>query len=314
MLQETEYLNLLRDILANGVTSADRTGVGTKRVFGRMLKFNIENSFPLLTSKRVGFKTVLRELLWFISGGTNIRPLVLKNVNIWNEWPLKHYLQEQGRLSQVGINTPAWREEMTIFIDRIKKDERFATVWGELGPVYGDQWRKWRTAKGQTIDQLDRAIKSIQAVLKGDSRNARRIIVNAWNVGDIEEMEISGLPPCHLYYQFAVMGNRLDCAMLQRSVDTFLGLPFNIASYAILTYAVAHICGLVPGELTLFLCDTHIYLNHLDAVETQLSRTPYPFPTLHIIRPIAAIDDLAENDFELTGYKHHDRIEAEVAV
>lgn len=306
---EDGYTNLLREIMTTGALSTDRTGVGTKKVFGRMLKFDLSNGrLPLLTTKRVWYKGILKELLWMISGATNIRPLILQGVGIWNEWPLKHFLLDQGRLEEVGINTPAWDEEMRVFVERIKTDEEFAKIYGELGPVYGYQWRHWNTPDGRIIDQLQEAINMIR-----NSPNSRRIIVTAWNPSDIEEMEISGLPPCHYTYQFGVIGRKLNLLMNQRSVDCFLGLPFNIASYGMLTHLVARICDLEPGELTLSLADTHIYLNHLEQVATQLQRTTYPPPHLEVARK-DSVDDYTEADFKLLDYKYHPAIQGDIAV
>ena len=306
---ELGYLALLEDILINGTESDDRTGVGTRKVFGRMLKFDLCKSFPLLTTKRVPFRMVLGELLWMISGSTNIRPLVLQDIHIWNEWPLKHYLIEQGRFGQAPPGSEEWNKEMQSFTANIAASPDFAARWGELGPVYGYQWRHWVTPDGSVIDQLQNAIDTINK-----SPHSRRILVTAWNPADIDEMAISGLPPCHYTYQFAVAHGKLNCLMSQRSVDCFLGLPFNIASYALLAHIVANICGLMPGELTLSLADTHIYLNHIEQVKVQLQRQPYSPPTLVINQSHDSVDDYRERDFQLLGYKSHPRIKGEIAV
>lgn len=308
---ELGYLDLLRYILKNGTDSGDRTGVGTRKIFGAMLKFTLQNGFPLLTTKDVRFQAILGELLWMISGETNIRPLVLKGINIWNDWPLRNYLQNHGIYSSNNPidNLAGWKEHMKIFRLRIKEDPDFAKNWGELGPVYGYQWRKWQTSDGREIDQLQNAIDMIRK-----SPDSRRIIVMAWNPADIDEMAISGLPPCHYGYQFQVADGQLNCLMTQRSVDCFLGLPYNIASYALLTHMVAKLCGLEPGELTLSLADTHIYLNHINAVKEQLQRNPRKLPSINIRDGVSTIDEFTEADFELIGYNPHPPIRAEIAV
>lgn len=301
---EYQYLNLLVDILKNGVNSKDRTGTGTRKVFGRMLKFDIEKyGFPLLTTKRTWFKGILVELLWLISGNTNIRPLVVQGVNIWNEWPFQNYLKAHGK--SIKPNSKKWNEEIEKFVEQIKADAKFAKKWGDLGPVYGKQWRAWKGGNG-TIDQLAAAIDKIK-----NKPEDRRIIVNAWNVGEIPSM---ALPPCHMMYQFGVSGGKLHLGMYQRSVDTFLGLPFNIASYALLLMMVAHVTNLASGELTIFGWDTHLYLNHLKQARLQSKRKPYKFPTVKIKREVKNIDDFRFEDFELLDYKHHEHISAPISV
>ncbi len=302
-----QYLTLLRDILDNGIISPDRTGTGTKKVFGRMMKFDLQKDYPLLTTKEVWFKGVKEELLWFIRGETNIRPLVLKGVNIWNPWPLKRYLESKGKGHIHPKHTPElWEEEMQKFILRIIKDEEFASKEGELGPIYGYKWRHWKTRDGGEIDQLASAIK----ILKTQS-HSRRIEVTSWDPADINK---AILPPCHMEFQFDVRGNKLDCAMKQRSVDTFIGLPFNIASYALLTEIVAQITNLEPGELTIFLGDTHLYLDHLDQAHLQLTREPRSLPKLIINPPITDIDNISSKSIRIEGYSPHPHISAPIAI
>jgi thymidylate synthase len=301
---EYQYLDLLKDILKNGQVSKDRTGTGTKKVFGRMLKFDLDKyGFPLLTTKRTWFKGILVELLWLVSGSTNIRPLVAQGVNIWNEWPFQNYLKAQNK--KIKPNTDKWTKEIEKFVERIKTNESFAKKWGELGPVYGKQWRRWESS-GAKVDQLASAIERIKT-----KPEDRRIIVNAWKADEIESM---ALPPCHVMYQFGVSNKKLSLGMYQRSADTFLGLPFNIASYALLLTMVAHVTGLKPGELTIFTWDTHLYLDHLKQARLQASRKPYRFPTLKFKRKVKNIDDFKFEDFELINYKHHEPIAAPISV
>jgi thymidylate synthase len=261
------YLDLLEDVLDHGVAKEDRTGTGTLSVFGRQLRYDLSEGFPLVTTKRVHLKSVVHELLWFLKGETNIRYLKENGVSIWNEWA----------------------------------DEN-----GDLGPVYGSQWRAWETPDGRTIDQ-------IQQVVEGIKRNpdSRRHLVSAWNVSVIDEMK---LPPCHFVFQFYVAQGRLSCMLTMRSVDTFLGLPFNIASYALLTHMIAQQCDLEVGEFIWSGGDVHIYSNHLDQVKLQLSRDPLPIPRLNILRKPESIFDYTFDDFEFAGYEHHPPIKAPVAV
>ena len=261
------YLDLLRDVLDNGVDKGDRTGTGTRSVFGRQLRFDLSEGFPLLTTKKVHFKSVLAELLWFISGDTNVRWLQENGVSIWNEWA----------------------------------DEN-----GDLGPVYGAQWRNWQTARGESVDQLDEVVREIRV-----NPDSRRLIVNAWNVGALPEMK---LPPCHLLYQFNVQNGRLHCAMTMRSCDVFLGLPFNIASYALLTRMVAQVTDLEAGELVVSLGDTHIYRNHFEQTRTQLGRQPRTRPVVHLNPSVKSLFDFKLEDFRLEGYDPHPAISAPIAV
>ncbi|AZS15025.1 thymidylate synthase [Paenibacillus lutimineralis] len=261
------YLDLLQDVMDHGTEKEDRTGTGTYSVFGRQLRFDLSKGFPLMTTKRIHLKSVVHELLWFLSGDTNIRYLKENGVRIWDEWA----------------------------------DEN-----GDLGPVYGSQWRSWPTPDGRRIDQIAGVIESIK-----NNPDSRRHLVSAWNVAEIDEMK---LPPCHFVYQFYVADGKLSCMLTMRSVDTFLGLPFNIASYALLTHMVAQQCGLEVGEFIWSGGDVHIYKNHLEQVKTQLEREPYPLPQLVIKRKPDSVFDYVYEDFEFVGYQHHPGIKAPVAI
>ncbi len=302
---DRQYLALLKDILINGVKSQDRTGTGTIKVFGRMLKFNLQEGFPLLTTKKVWFKGVKEELLWFIRGERNIRNLVLAGVNIWNEWPFQKYLEKNGLVKKYPKYSQKWGEKMNDFIEKIKKDKNFAKKWGDLGPVYGYQWRHWKSGKA-SVDQLKEAIKLIK-----NEPHSRRIIVTTWDPAKIKE---AALPPCHLYFQFQVENNYLNCFMVQRSVDTFLGLPFNIASYALLTHIIANITNKKPGTLTMALADTHLYLNHINQAKEQLKRKPKKLPTLIISKKIKDIDNIKSEWIEIKDYNPHPAIPAPISV
>ena len=261
------YLDLLRHVLDNGVQKGDRTGTGTISVFGYQMRFDLQQGFPVLTTKKLHLKSIIHELIWFLNGETNIRYLTENGVRIWNEWA----------------------------------DEQ-----GELGPVYGKQWRAWKTPEGAVIDQIAQAINDIK-----HNPNSRRMIVSAWNVGEIEKM---ALPPCHLLFQFYVAGGKLSCQLYQRSADIFLGVPFNIASYALLTIMMAQVCGLAPGDFVHTFGDTHLYSNHLDQARLQLTRRPYLLPTMKINPEIKDIFGFKYEDFELVGYQAHPHIKAEVSV
>jgi len=263
---ERQYLNLLADILENGVQRGDRTGVGTLGVFGRQMRFDLSQGFPLLTTKKLHRKSIILELLWFLRGDTNVRWLQERGVSIWDEW---------------------------------------ADPTGELGPVYGKQWRSWAAPDGRVIDQIAQVVEALKT-----NPNSRRHIVSAWNPAEVEDM---ALPPCHCLFQFFVADGKLSCQLYQRSADVFLGVPFNIASYALLTLMMAKVTGLQPGEFVHTLGDAHLYLNHLDQAKLQLSREPLPLPQLHI----AAKDDLFAfefEDFQLEGYRAHPSIPAPIAV
>ncbi|GAB3191129.1 thymidylate synthase [Nesterenkonia suensis] len=263
----TPYEDLLADVLEHGTATSDRTGTGTRSVFGRQIRFDLQDSFPLVTTKRVHFKSVALELLWFLRGESNVRWLQERGVRIWNEW---------------------------------------ADDAGELGPVYGVQWRSWPTPDGGSIDQIAQVVDSLRR-----SPESRRHVVTAWNPAEIDRM---ALPPCHVMFQFHVAEGRLSCQLYQRSADMFLGVPFNIASYSLLTLMVAQQAGLAPGEFIWTGGDCHIYDNHLDQVTEQLSRDPYPAPRLRLTRTPESIFDYAYEDFEVLDYQHHPTIKAPVAV
>ncbi|MBB3869080.1 thymidylate synthase [Parageobacillus toebii NBRC 107807] len=262
-----QYLQLLEDILENGVEKDDRTGVGTLSVFGRQLRFNLQEGFPLLTTKKLHIRSIIYELLWFLKGDTNVRYLQENGVTIWDEWA----------------------------------DEN-----GELGPIYGAQWRSWKGADGKTVDQISWVIEEIKR-----NPNSRRLLVSAWNVAELDKMK---LPPCHYAFQFYVADGKLSCMWQQRSVDTFLGLPFNIASYALLTHMIAQQCDLDVGELIFSGGDVHLYKNHLEQAKLQLTREPRPLPKLVIKRKPASIFEYEFEDFEIVDYDPHPHIKAPVAV
>jgi thymidylate synthase len=303
-----QYLGLLKDIRENGVKKDDRTGTGTLSVFGRQMRFDLSEGFPAVTTKKLFMRSIIHELLWFLQGSTNIKYLVDNDVHIWDEWPYKAYLMKQGQ-KVPDTNSEEWNTGIKEFTERIKKDADFAKLHGELGPVYGYQWRSWPTPDGRHIDQIKNVVESLKK-----NPDSRRILVSAWNVSDIEEMAISGLPPCHALFQFYVSNGRLSCQLYQRSADTFLGVPFNIASYALLTMMVAQVTGLKPGEFIHTLGDTHIYLNHLEQVDLQLSRRPKPLPKMKINPEVRDIFSFKFEDFNLEGYESHPAIWAPIAV
>ena len=286
-----QYLKLLKTVLKKGQLVDNRTDINTISYFGTQTRYDISKNFPLLTTKKVYFKAIVHELLWFIKGGTNIKYLVDNNVRIWNEWPYEKYKKSKD-----------FKEEtIEEFAKKIKEDEVFAKKWGNLGPVYGKQWRDFGG-----VDQLMNAIND----LKNNPRS-RRIIVSSWNPNEINDM---ALPPCHCFFQFYVKDNKLSCQLYQRSADLFLGVPFNIASYALLTYMVAQVTNLEPCEFIHTIGDAHIYENHIEQVKTQLKRRPKKLPTLKLNPDIKEITDFKFEDIELKDYKPHEKIEAKVAV
>ena len=262
-----QYLDLIRHVLQNGVTKSDRTGTGTRSVFGYQMRFNLADGFPALTTKKLHLKSIIHELLWFLSGNTNIRYLKENGVRIWDEWA----------------------------------DEN-----GDLGRVYGAQWRSWRGANGETIDQIRNLVQQIQT-----NPDSRRLIVSAWNPAEVDSM---ALPPCHALFQFYVANGKLSCQLYQRSADIFLGVPFNIAIYALLTMMLAQVCGLQAGEFIHTLGDAHLYNNHLEQARLQLTREPRPLPKMHINPDVRDIFAFRFNDFELTDYDPHPHIKAQVSV
>lgn len=262
-----QYLNLLQHVLDNGVKKSDRTGTGTISVFGHQMRFNLEEGFPLLTTKKLHTRSIIHELLWFLKGETNVKYLRDNKVTIWDEW---------------------------------------ADPDGNLGPVYGYQWRSWPTADGRHVDQITELVETIKR-----NPDSRRMIVSAWNVGEIDKM---ALPPCHTMFQFYIADGKLSCQLYQRSADIFLGVPFNIASYALLTMMIAQVTGYKPGDFVHTLGDAHIYLNHMEQVHLQLSRDTRPLPKMNINPEVKSIFDFKFEDFEITGYDPHPHIKAEVAV
>lgn len=261
------YSTLLKKILSDGVERDDRTGTGTKAVFGYQMRFNLADGFPLLTTKKLHLKSIIYELLWFLAGDTNVRSLQENGVSIWDEWA----------------------------------DEK-----GDLGPVYGRQWRSWATPSGEAVDQISWVVNEIRT-----NPNSRRLIVSAWNPADVNLM---ALPPCHCLFQFNVMDGKLNCQLYQRSADVFLGVPFNIASYALLTMMMAQVTGLKPGEFVHTLGDAHLYLNHMDQAEEQLSRTPFKAPVMKLNPERTDIFSWQRSDFKLEGYQAHPSIKAPIAV
>lgn len=298
------YHELLKYILEEGVEKMDRTGTGTKSVFGYQMRFNLQDGFPLLTTKKVAFRWLAEELLWFIKGETNIRPLVQKGISIWNEWPFQYWLEKNGQNREFPKYTAAWKEKMNEFIEKIAADESFAKIWGELGPVYGKQWRNFGG-----VDQLSQVIEDIRM-----NPDSRRLIVSAWNPVDIPGMVKSGLPPCHTLFQFYVAEGKLSCQLYQRSADVFLGVPFNIASYALLTHLIAHVTQLTPGNFIHTFGDAHIYMNHFDQVKEQLSRTPGTLPKILLNEEIKNIYDFKYADIHLNGYFPQSAIKGEVSI
>jgi thymidylate synthase len=298
------YLDLMRHIRDHGIKKEDRTGTGTVSIFGHQMRFDLAAGFPLVTSKKVHLKSIIHELLWFIRGDTNIRYLVNNGVGIWNDWPYQSWLRETGGDKDLIMYSPEWTAQKRLFIERIKTDTDFADKYGDLGPVYGKQWRDFGG-----VDQLAQLVDDINV-----NPDSRRLIVSAWNPQDIPVMVKSGLPPCHSLFQFYVVEGRLSCQLYQRSADVFLGVPFNIASYAILTLMIAQVTGLKPGDFVHTFGDAHLYLNHMDQVNEQLSRTTFPLPTLKINPKVSNLFDFIFEDFELQGYQSHDPISAPVAV
>ena len=299
-----QYHALLQQILDHGVIKGDRTGTGTKSIFGHQSRYDLSAGFPLMTTKKVYMKGIIHELLWFIAGDTNITYLVRNGVNIWNEWPFQNYLIQQGLTDALPKHGQAWKEALKEFVERITTDDNFARKWGELGPVYGRQWRNF-----EGVDQLSKALDMIQ-----NAPNSRRIIVSAWNPPEIDEMAKAGLPPCHTLFQFYVANNKLSCQLYQRSADVFLGVPFNIASYALLTHMIAQVCGLEVGDFVHTLGDAHLYSNHIDQAKEQLSRDFRPLPSLRLNASVTDLFAFTFDDIAIEDYNPHPPIKAPIAV
>ncbi len=312
-----QYLDFLQHILDNGQDKSDRTGVGTRSVFGYQMRFDLSEGFPLLTTKKVPFGLIKSELLWFLKGDTNIRYLLENNNHIWDEWAFKRWVESdayQGPdMTDFGLRADAdpefkkiYQEVKQEFCQRVLEDDDFAKEFGELGNVYGKQWRHWETREGDAIDQIANIIDQLK-----HNPDSRRIILSAWNPEDVPDM---ALPPCHTMSQFYVQDGKLSCQLYQRSGDAFLGVPFNIASYALLTHLLAREAGLEVGDYVHTFGDAHIYNNHFDQVNEQLSRQPLDLPTLEIGGEGKSIFDLEKDDIKVKGYIAHDAIKAPVAV
>ncbi len=312
-----QYLELAQRILDEGITKTDRTGVGTKSIFGHQMRFDLSEGFPLLTTKRVPFSLIASELLWFLKGDTNIRYLLQHNNHIWDEWAFKKYVESPDyhgpdmtdfghRILEDDHFRQLYEEQMAAFQKAVLEDDAFAEKYGDLGKVYGAQWRNWQTSKGESIDQIQQVIDMIQK-----QPDSRRLIVSAWNPADIPTM---ALPPCHSLFQFYVAEGKLSCQLYQRSADVFLGVPFNIASYALLTHLIAQQTSLEVGEFIHTFGDAHLYLNHMDQIKTQLSRSPKALPKLVIQTDKDSIFDFEMEDIHLEGYDPHPAIKAPIAV
>ena len=312
-----QYLELLEKIKQEGVEKSDRTGTGTKSIFGYQMRFDLSKGFPILTTKRVPFGLIKSELLWFIKGDTNIRYLLQHNNHIWDEWAFKRYVEspdytgeDMTDFGRRSLQDPEFKEvyekELETFCQRILNEDEFAAKYGELGNIYGSQWRHWKTTQGETIDQLAQVIEMLKT-----SPDSRRLLVSAWNPEDVPSM---ALPPCHTMFQFYVADGKLSCQLYQRSADVFLGVPFNIASYALLTHLIANEVGLEVGEFVHTLGDAHLYLNHLEQVDLQLSRETYELPQLVLKHPEKSLYDLEVTDVVLEGYECHPTIKAPIAV
>lgn len=294
---EYQYLELLNQVLDHGDERVDRTGVGTRSIFGAMVRFDLSQGLaPILTTKKVFWKTAVKEMLWFLTGGTNLQPLLRDNVRIWTDWPLAIYRRESGEnISQAD------------FERRIVEDDQFASRWGELGPVYGKQWRRWMGADGREYDQVADVLKMLKT-----NPSSRRMLFHAWNVPELGGM---ALPPCHMVYQYHVTSSgRLNCLLYQRSVDLLLGAPFNFVGATALQLMLAQQAGLDPGELIWVGGDVHLYLNHLDQAREQLRREPKPLPSMSLVRIANSIDDFRIDDFAVANYESHPSIKADVAV
>ncbi len=311
---ERAYLNGLQHILDNGRdVGQERTGIGRRKVLAYQMRFPMSEGFPLMTTKKVPFKNIVTELLWFLSGDTNIRNLVLNNNPIWNEWPFQKWLKTNGLEAQFPKYTDEWQDQKSEFIDKIRNDEAFAKKWGELGPVYGHQWINYGATKNEDgsynkdgINQIARAIDLIK-----NKPSDTRIIVDAWNP---EENDLVDLPPCHTIFFMTVIDGHLSLHMVMRSADAFLGVPFNIASYALLLQMLAQVTGTIADELIVTCHDFHLYFNQFEQAREQLQNEPFPLPTIKLNPEIKNIFDFKLEDIELVNYESHKAIKAQVAV
>lgn len=312
-----QYLDFLQHIMDHGTEKSDRTGTGTKSVFGYQMRFNLQEGFPIVTTKAVPFGLIKSELLWFLKGDSNLKYLLENNNHIWDEWGFQRYVNSPdytgpdmtdfGRRSLVDESfNQVYQAEMKKYCERILSDETFAQKHGDLGNIYGVQWRRWQTSTGEVIDQIQQVIDTLKS-----NPDSRRIIVSAWNP---EEVPTMALPPCHTMFQFYVTDGRLSCQLYQRSGDAFLGIPFNIASYALLTHLIANEVGLEVGDFVHTIGDAHIYMNHIEQVTEQLSREPFALPKLVLLKPDTSIFDLSKEDIVLEGYQKHAKITAPIAV
>ena len=314
---DLEYLHMCQHVLDKGTKKEDRTGTGTYSIFGYQMRFDLSQGFPLLTTKRIPFRLIVSELLWFIKGDTNIRYLLQHNNNIWNEWAFKKWVESSEYsgpdMANFGLRSQQdeafrlqYEEQLELFKAKILTDDEFSQKYGHLGDVYGKQWRAWKTSTDETIDQLKDVIEMIKT-----NPDSRRLIVSAWSPEDVPTM---ALPPCHTLFQFYVADGKLSCQLYQRSGDIFLGIPFNIASYALLTHLVAHECKLEVGDFIHTIGDAHIYTNHLEQIQTQLEREPRALPQLKLNANVKSVFDFDVEDIEIIDYNPHPAIKAPVAV
>ncbi|MED0664972.1 thymidylate synthase [Bacillus badius] len=314
---EQQYLDLCRYVLKEGIRKDDRTGTGTISVFGCQMRFDLQEGFPLLTTKRVPFRLIVSELLWFLKGDTNLRYLLEHNNHIWDEWGFQKWVESKEYtgpdMTDFGIRSQQdeefkklYEEQLAVYQHKVLTDDGFSQKFGDLGNVYGKQWRSWEGADGEVYDQIQYIIDEIKR-----NPDSRRLLCNAWSASELKNQQ---LPPCHYAFQFYVSEGKLSCMFNMRSNDVFLGLPFNIASYALLTHLIAHECGLEVGELIYTGADVHIYSNHIEQVEKQLQREPRPLPQVKLNPEVKSVFDFTMEDIELIGYDPHGPIKAPVAV
>jgi len=316
---DKDYLKLCEHLLEKGVFKGDRTGTGTFSIFGYQMRFDLSKGFPLLTTKRVPFRLIVSELLWFLKGDTNLRYLLQNNNHIWDEWGFQKWVQSRDYIgpdmTDFGIRAPTdeafnevYQEQLALYLGKVLTDDDFAKTYGDLGQVYGKQWRSWEGSNGKTYDQIKWVINEIKT-----NPTSRRLLVNAWAVDSVYE-GLMQLPPCHFCFQFYVLDGKLSCMFNMRSNDVFLGLPFNIASYALLTHLIANACDLEVGDLIYTGADVHIYSNHIEQIKLQMTREPRLLPTLKLNKSIKDVFDFEISDIELVDYNPHPAIKAPVAV